>query len=193
LATLSHSIFAGKPLKVAVDEMVGQTEREFRAKGFSDQLIIKPDLKSTQVQLWRTLKLLCITGRVKYDDLLFGVFSGNNEQLKNHIKNGIFTIKRDEEGLMWVFPFSRLYWTVFQKLIHSPTLSLSFDIMTKKAEIFKDQEELVTVEQELSLIQTLSSNVGLEKRKAVLSTKLVKLSQKLELKENELHDLEGKK
>lgn len=95
---------------------------------------------------------------------------------------------------MWVAPFSRLYWTVFQKLtLHSPSLAKSFDVMTKKAEISKEQEELASVETELNVLQTLSSNPGLEKRKQQLSTKMVTLTHKLEQRDVELADIEGKK
>jgi len=188
-----------KPSEVIIS-MVQEAELAIRNQGFGGKVLSTATVKKwNQVQLWKAMKQIVSNGLVKYDDLLFSAFSGDNEALKALIKERILSIQSCD-GTNSVCAYSNLYLKAFEKIVNeSPKLRRGLDILEKKTDIAKDIEELNKVEEELirlkkGILEYYSENFSssVSKRREQLFRNMKDIAARLEKKEAELKALEAK-
>jgi hypothetical protein len=176
--------------------MVRQAELQVRTEGFGGKILGASTKKWSQLQLWKAMKRIVLLKTPTYDDVLFTAFSGDGEALKALVKSNILSIQQ-VNGVKTVTAFSPLLYTAFEKIVsQAPQLRKGLDLIEKKADINKDMEELVKVEEELIKLKDGESKqdksaAAIKQRRELLFDKLIYLNTKLEKKEKEARTIEN--
>lgn len=174
--------------------MLGESEQKIRSEGFGNKLTATTT-KWTQVQLWKTIKLLVDHDYVPYDDLLFKVFGGDNEALKSLIEDNLLGISKDKGSRLVSSP-STLYHSAFRNMLANGRLRLMMDMQEKKSDLNKDLDEVQKIEDELTKLQRAESEkindamIAIAKRREALQLRLAELVPKIAQKEKEYRALE---
>eukprot|EP01114_Cavostelium_apophysatum_P013955 TRINITY_DN3490_c0_g1_i1.p1 TRINITY_DN3490_c0_g1~~TRINITY_DN3490_c0_g1_i1.p1 ORF type:complete len:735 (-),score=201.06 TRINITY_DN3490_c0_g1_i1:16-2220(-) len=194
LLNLVARINSGSDVRAAVNAMIEETEMKLRTEGLGGSLAATTK-KWNQVQFWKCLKQIVQKGSVPYDDLLFKVFSGNNDALKSLVEEDLLAIQK-EHGQRKVTFFSTLHRSASEKMMESSKFRLALDIHEKKSDLKKDLEEVVSIEEEYIKLQKAETGrapiPSFVKRRDLLEEKLSELNPKVHQKELELKEMEAK-
>lgn len=175
-----------------VHEMISDAETTIRNTGFGGKFLTASSGKKwNPVHLWKAIKAIVENHSVRYDELLFLCFNGDNEALQSLVTNKIFTAEKSN-GVLYIFAFSSLYYKGMEKLVkESPKLKRGLDIAEKKADIAKDMDEINKIEDELAKLQDHDThNSSIENRKNHLFLQLAHFNTRVEKKENDLRAIE---
>jgi len=177
---------SGQKVPDCLNELITSTDITLRKNGFGGNLIKDNKTPWTQVELWKTVKMITAASdnKVPYDAVLFRVFNGNNEAIG---------ITRDKNGKLYLNAASKLNLSVFNQLVNSSELRRGLDIMEKKYDINRDRTEYLDLEKELDTINY--NNVGkgpLDERKKLIEGRLIQLNVRLLQRETELREIEKK-
>jgi hypothetical protein len=181
---------------VAIQDMISEAEQEIRYIGFGGKVLATSSTKKwNSVQLWKAIKQIVEKQTVKYDELLFSAFGGDNEALRALIKLRILSADK-QGGTLYVSSFSPLYFRAFEKLVnHSPKLRKGLDILALKADIAKDMDEINKIEEELIKLRNTEEGSSYQaeavrKRRDLLHAQLLEFNSRAEKKEIELRAVE---
>lgn len=177
--------------------MIRQAELIVRTEGFGGKILGASSKKWSQLQLWKAMKRIVLLKTPTYDDVLFTAFSGDSEALKALVKSNILSIQTIN-GVKTITAFSPLYYAAFEKIVNqAPQLRKGLDLIEKKADINKDMEELVKIEEELIKLKDGETKQdkypapAIKQRRELLFDKLIYLNTKLEKKEKEARAIEN--
>eukprot|EP00010_Vexillifera_abyssalis_P003631 CAMPEP_0201551336 /NCGR_PEP_ID=MMETSP0173_2-20130828/7529_1 /ASSEMBLY_ACC=CAM_ASM_000268 /TAXON_ID=218659 /ORGANISM="Vexillifera sp., Strain DIVA3 564/2" /LENGTH=481 /DNA_ID=CAMNT_0047961553 /DNA_START=1 /DNA_END=1443 /DNA_ORIENTATION=+ len=180
LKALGVRVYHGTPIPEAVESMIEDCETELILRGFSGQphTAAPANQPWTNVQLWKTIKLLVSNGKLKLTDLSHNVFEGSTSQIYEMVKAGILTLERKvdaQDGSVEYFvkPGSTKLATTFKRLTTTKQRFV-FEKCQVNAAIASCLANMEVVENELKKLsialgnQTTMKKGGMEMRRKAL-------------------------
>eukprot|EP01133_Synstelium_polycarpum_P014776 gene14776-17465_t len=164
----------GKTPDEAIKEMVDEDIKYIRESGFGFSK--KVEMKKTRLQLWESIKLLSTVGYVRYEDLLFNVFGGDESALNGLINKDIFRFHKVNDQTM-VAPYSPLRRAAFKTMLKDTEFSVSMDLLSHKASIDWEMSQLAKVEEEIANLTNIKKTDGIDA--SILQMRISQLSDKM--------------
>lgn len=193
---LVHRCNSGTEISRAVSDVIRGADFEIRRHFGHKMWGSSTEKVWTQAQLWSTIKALVVNPVMPYDEILVKCFSGDNQAMTALVRAHILDVVMVNQERM-ITAKSPLYLAAFRELTQNIPLSIKLDIWklrtdrdsVKKA-IDEIESELISLWKAEKASGTTLNLKGLNARRKSLDERLLHLSEKIQLKEEEITRLE---
>eukprot|EP00698_Gefionella_okellyi_P003147 TRINITY_DN12943_c0_g1_i1.p1 TRINITY_DN12943_c0_g1~~TRINITY_DN12943_c0_g1_i1.p1 ORF type:complete len:801 (-),score=201.24 TRINITY_DN12943_c0_g1_i1:23-2260(-) len=158
LCTFVDKVNDGIPTQQAVEEIVNAAMVTVRSQLMGARM--HKEAKWNRLQLWQTMiALVNSNGALRYDDILFTVFRGDDLALRSLVKTDLVHVEV-VYGPDLIRAGSSVLLEAFRRMTQEPSLRAGMDLAVVKQKIEIEMAKITAAEDELVKIQEVQDSVG---------------------------------